>query len=116
MMDSVKDFLGWKLYEKDENGFLALIEESDVSIYQQYEQVVRSLGVSISMAQVTSPHYLNPVVAAPDVIGSGVSGETGEHGFIDAIIEFEDESNAWLSGVSDQDETIDEYNLSLIHI
>ena len=110
MMDSVQDFLGWKLYEKDANGILELIEESDVSIYQQYEQVVTSLGISINMAQVTSPQYLNPVIGAPDVIGSGVSGETGEHGFIDAIIEFEDESNAWLSGISDQDETIDEFN------
>ena len=26
------------------------------------------------------------------------------------MIEFEDESNAWLSGISDQDETIDEFN------
>ena len=110
MMDSVQDFLGWKLYEKDANGVLELIEVSDVSIYQQYEQVVTSLGISINMAQVTSPQYLNPVVGAPDVIGSGVSGETGEDGFIDAIIEFEDESNAWLSGISDQDETIDEFN------
>ena len=32
MMDSVQDFLGWKLYEKDANGVLELIEVSDVSI------------------------------------------------------------------------------------
>ena len=61
-------------------------------LYQQYEQVVTSLGISINMAQVTSPQYLNPVVGAR-ISGSGVGGETGEDGFIDAIIEFEDESN-----------------------
>jgi hypothetical protein len=62
------------------------------------------------MMQVTSPHYFNPVVGASDVIGSGTSGQTGENGFIDAVIEFEDNQDAWLTGVADQDEVIDEYN------
>ena len=39
MMDTVQDFIGWKLYEQDENG-LTFIEESDVSIYQNYEQII----------------------------------------------------------------------------
>ena len=32
MMDTVQDFIGWKLYEKAADGFLSLLEVSDVSI------------------------------------------------------------------------------------
>ncbi len=110
MMDTVQDFIGWKLYEKAADGFLSLIEVSDVSIDEQYEQIITSLGISINMQEVTTPNYLNPVIGADNVIGPGVDGKTKESGFIGAAIEFADNENAWLSGVADQDETIDEFN------
>ena len=112
MMDTVQDFIGWKLYEQDENG-LTFIEESDVSIYQNYEQIITSLGISISMSDITTPSYINPVnspLAEALVIGSGTDGLTGENGFIGSEIVYSDPTNPWLIGVSDRDENIDDFN------
>ena len=95
--------------EKAADGFLSLLEVSDVSINEPYEQIITSLGISINMQEVTT-NYLNPVIGEDNVIGPGVDGRTKENGFIGAVIEFDDNENAWLSGVADRDETIDEFN------
>ena len=63
MMDTVQDFIGWKLYEKAADGFLSLLEVSDVSINEQYEQIITSLGISINMQEVTTPTTLTLLLA-----------------------------------------------------
>ncbi len=105
--DGVDTESNWVLIDLESMDTLAT---SDKSIGEPYEQIIydndgNSVGFSLAVNQVTSPEYENPVngSAYSTIVGSGVSGLTGEVGFIEGSISFDDDYARWLSGVKDED-------------
>ena len=68
--DGVQDTARWSLY--DDNG--QFVVNSAQTIQVGNEQLLPSLGISINVAQVSSPKYINPASGSLDlyVTGSGV--------------------------------------------
>ena len=99
--DGVQDTARWSLY--DDNG--QFVVNSAQTIQVGNEQLLPSLGISINVAQVSSPKYINPASGSLDlyVTGSGVDALTKECGVIESSIEFDDVYQSWLTGVADGD-------------
>ena len=82
--DGVEDTARWSLY--DDNG--QFVVNSAQTIQVGNEQLLPSLGISINVAQVSSPKYINPASGSLDlyVTGSGVDALTKECGLIESSI------------------------------